>query len=149
MQYGTTDARPETYYALSPAEVLVRLEVSVSSGLTNVEAGRRLERYGPNTVVVHRRLPAARMLLHQLQSVVVYLLTAAAVLAFYFREWQEGSAISVVLALNTLIGFVTELKASRSIEALRRLGTRSARVRRDGYVSMIPAEKMVPGDIIL
>jgi Ca2+-transporting ATPase len=77
------------------------------------------------------------------------LLSAAAVLAFYFREWEEGSAITVVLALNTLIGFVTELKAARSIEALRRLGTHSARVRRGGHVSMIPAEKMVPGEIVL
>jgi Ca2+-transporting ATPase len=128
--------------------VLARLEVSVSSGLSEIEAGRRLKRHGPNAIVAQRRVSAVRVLLHQLQSVVVYLLSAAAVLAFYFREWQEGSAILVVLALNTLIGFATELKASRSIEALRTLGTRSARVRRDGRVSMIPAEKMVPGDIV-
>jgi len=139
MQYGTADAQPEAYHALPRAEVLVRLGVSVSSGLMDVEAGRRLKRYGPNTIVVHRRVRAVRVLLHQFQSVVVYLLSAAAVLAFCFRDWEEGSAILVVLALNTLIGFVTELKASRSIEALRRLGTRSARVRRDGYVSMISA----------
>ena len=103
-------------------------------GLTDAEAGRRLKRYGPNTIVVHRTVPAFRVLLHQFQSAVVYLLSAAAVLAFYFREWEEGSAIAVVLALNTLIGFVTELRAARSIEALRTLGTRSARVRRDGHV---------------
>src|SRR6516225_5149420 len=149
MQYGTTDARCEPHHALPRAEVLARFEVSVSSGLTDAEAGRRLERYGPNTIVVHRTVPAFRVLLHQFQSAVVYLLSAAAALALYFREWEEASAITVVLALNTLIGFVTELKAARSIEALRRLGTRSARVRRDGQVSMIPAEKMVPGDIIL
>ncbi len=149
MQYGTTDARCEPHHALPHAEVLVRFEVSVSSGLTDAEAGRRLKRYGPNTIVVHRTVPAFRVLLHQFQSAVVYLLSAAAALAFYFREWEEASAIAVVLALNTLIGFVTELKAARSIEALRTLGTRSARVRRDGHVSMIPAEKMVPGDIVL
>jgi Ca2+-transporting ATPase len=99
--------------------------------------------------VVHRRIPAFRVLLHQFQSAVVYLLSAAAILAFYFGEWEEGSAISVVLALNTLIGFVTELKAARSIEALRTLGTRSARVRRDGHVFPISGEKIVPGDIVL
>jgi len=149
MQYGTTDARCEPHHALPRAEVLARFEVSVSSGLTDAEAGLRLKRYGPNTIVVHRTVSAFRVLLHQFQSVVVYLLSAAAALAFYFRQWEEASAITVVLALNTLIGFVTELKAARSIEALRTLGTRSARVRRNGYVFMIPAEKMVPGDIVL
>ena len=149
MQYGTTDARREPHHALPRAEVLARFEVSVSSGLTDAEAGGRLKRCGPNTIVAHRTVPAFRVLLHQFQSAVVYLLCAAAILAFYFREWEQGSAITVVLALNTLIGFVTELKAARSIELLRTLGTRSARVRRDGHVSLIPAEKMVPGDVVL
>src|SRR6516165_3327267 len=142
MQYGTTDARCEPHHALPRAEVLLRFEVSVSSGLTDAEAGRRLKKYGPNTLVVHRKVPALRVLLHQFQSAVVYLLSAAAILAFYFGKCEEGGAISVVLALNTLIGFVTELKAARSIEALRTFGTRSARVRRDGHVFPIPGEKI-------
>ena len=79
----------------------------------------------------------------------VYLLAAAAALAFYFGELEEGSAIAAVLAVNALIGFVTELKAARSIEALRGLGSRSARVRRDGHTRLIPADEMVPGDIVL
>ncbi|MCR4281672.1 MAG: cation-transporting P-type ATPase, partial [Bauldia sp.] len=51
--------------------------------------------------------------------------------------------------VNALIGFLTEIKAARSIEALRSLGTRSARVRRDGHTRMIPAEQLVPGDVVL
>ena len=54
-----------------------------------------------------------------------------------------------MLALNALIGFVTEMKAVRSIEALRALGTRSARVCRGGRTRPIPAERLVPGDIVL
>lgn len=79
----------------------------------------------------------------------VYLLSAAAALAFYFGELEEGGAIAAVLALNGLIGFLTELKAARSIEVLRALATRSARVRRNGHVRLIPAEEMVPGDIVV
>ena len=52
------------------------------------------------------------------QSLVVGLLAVAAGLAFYFGEWEEGGAIVGVLVINTLIGFVTEIKAVRSIEAL-------------------------------
>ncbi len=89
------------------------------------------------------------MLLHQFKSPVVYLLATAAALALYFGEAEEGIAITAVLALNALIGFLTEIKAARSIEALRALGTRSARVRRDGHTRPVPAEQLVPGDIVL
>jgi P-type Ca2+ transporter type 2C len=149
VQHETTNSSRSPHHALPRAEVLARFDVSVSSGLTDEEAGRRLKTHGPNTIVVHRKVPAFHVLLHQFQSPVVYLLTAAAVLAFYFREWEEGSAIAVVLALNALIGFVTELRAARSIEALRALGTQSIRVRRYGHIRSIPAEKLVPGDIVL
>ena len=54
-----------------------------------------------------------------------------------------------MLVINTLIGFFTELRAVRSMEALRKLGTRSSRVRRDGKLKTIAAEIVVPGDIVL
>ncbi len=85
---------------------------------------------------------------HQFMSPVVYLLATAAGLAFAFGELEEGSAIAAVLAVNALIGFLTELKAARSIEALRALGTRSVRVRRDGHTRLVAAEELVPGDIV-
>jgi P-type Ca2+ transporter type 2C len=143
------DTSRDSYHALTAAEVLALLGVSGVTGLTDEEARGRLKRYGPNTIVSRGKVSVFRVLVHQFQNPVVYLLAAAAVLAFYFGEWQEGSAIAVVLALNALIGFLTELKAARSIEALRALGSRSARVRRDGHLRLIPAEQMVPGDIVV
>jgi Ca2+-transporting ATPase len=125
------------------------LEVAPVAGLNEHEIQRRLASHGPNTIISRRRANALVLLRHQFQSPVVYLLSVAAALAFYFGELEEGSAIVAVLAVNALIGFLTELKAARSIEALRALGTRSARVRRDGLVRLIPAENMVPGDIVV
>jgi len=125
------------------------LGVSGATGLTDEEARARLNSYGPNTIVSRRKVSAIRVLLRQFQSPVVYLLAAASALAFSFQEWEESGAIAIVLALNALIGFLTELKAARSIEALRTLGSRSARVRRDGHVRLIAAEQMVPGDIVV
>jgi Ca2+-transporting ATPase len=136
-------------HALPAADVLAGLGVSVATGLADTEARARLARHGPNTIISRRKTSAFRVLLHQFRSPVVYLLSAAAVLAFSFGEWEEGAAIAVVLALNALIGFVTELRATRSIEALHALGVRSARVRRDGRVRLVQAEQIVPGDIIL
>ena len=89
------------------------------------------------------------MALHQFRSPVVYLLAAAALLAALFGQWKETVAIAAVLTVNALIGFMTEIKAARSIEGLRRLGTRSARVRRAGHTRIVAADELVPGDVVL
>ena len=140
---------PESPHALPLAELLRQLRVSSSDGLSDDEVDRRRRRFGPNTITSLRAASAMRLLLHQFKSPVVYLLGSAAGLALYFGELEECSAIVAVLAINALIGFVTELKAARSIEALRSLGSRSARVRREGRVRLVPAEELVPGDIVV
>jgi Ca2+-transporting ATPase len=140
---------PDTPHALPVADALARLGVSIAGGLSEDEVKRRRAAFGPNTIAARRKTSTLALLLHQFQSAVVYLLSAAAALAFYFRQLEEGGAIVAVLAVNALIGFLTELKAARSIEALRALGTRSARVRRDGHVRLILAEETVPGDIVM
>jgi Ca2+-transporting ATPase len=136
-------------HALPVVDVLKALAVSVNSGLGKDEAGRRLQNYGPNVIVGRQRVGPFAIFVHQFQSLVVALLAVAAGLAFYFREWEEGGAIAGVLALNALIGFITEFKAVRSIEALRALGTHSVRVRRDGHTQPIAAERLVPGDVVV
>ena len=79
----------------------------------------------------------------------VWLLAAAAAVAALFGEWTEAIAILLVLAINTRSASATELRAVRSMEALRKLGSRSSRVLRDGKLKILPAEQVVPGDIVL
>ncbi len=136
-------------HSLPASDVLGALQVDPSRGLAEHEVAARRARFGPNAIAVRKRIGALSVFLHQLQSPVVYLLSAAAALAFWFGEIEEGAAIVAVLALNTLIGFFTEIRAARSIEALRSLGRRSARVRRDGHVRVLAAEDLVPGDLVL
>jgi Ca2+-transporting ATPase len=140
---------PESPHAIPVPELLTTLRVAEADGLSDNEVRRRRKHFGPNTITARRAASALRLLLHQFTSPVVYLLGAAAALAFYFGELEEGGAIVAVLAINALIGFVTELKAARSIEALRALGGRTARVRRESRVRLVPAEELVPGDIVL
>ncbi len=136
-------------HSLSATEVLVALNVSLASGLSEHEAERRLSAYGENTISSRPKAGLVSILLHQFRSLVVALLAIAATIALYFREWEEGAAIVGVLIINTAIGFVTEIKAIRSIEAIRALGRRSARVLRGGKTQLIEAERLVPGDIVL
>ena len=142
-------ALPENAHCLTGADVLETLGVSAAIGLSDHGVAESRERHGGNTIETHKKVRPLIVLLHQVKSPVVYLLGAAALLALYFGEWSQGAAILVVLALNSAIGFGTEIKAARSIEALRTLGTRSARVRRNGQVRIVPAEDLVVGDIVL
>ena len=148
-QTNNSGILPEAPHALTPAATLAALEVSAACGLFENDVQRRGAVHGPNTIVSRRKVSALMVFAHQFVSPVVFLLAGAAGLAFAFGELEEGAAIVAVLAVNALIGFVTELKAARSIEALRALGGRSARVRRDGHTRLIAAEELVPGDIVL
>ncbi|WP_236961033.1 cation-translocating P-type ATPase [Methylobacterium durans] len=139
----------ELVHALPTEDVPRRLGTSLHAGLTDAEARQRLAPVGPNVIARKEQTGALALLLHQLASPVVYLLAAACALSLYFGDWQEAVAVFAVLAVNTGLGFFTELRAARSVEGLRALGTRSARVRRDGHRRVLAAEDLVPGDIVL
>jgi len=139
----------EGAHSLQAGDVLEGLGVSAESGLSQEEAIRRRAVSGANAIVSKRKTSTLAILLHQISSPVIYLLAGAAALAFHAGETEEGAAIVAVLALNMIIGMLTEWKAARSIEALRALTPHTARVRRDGSVQMIPARDVVPGDIII
>jgi Ca2+-transporting ATPase len=148
-QTKTSPGDESLAYALPAQDVLAQANVSLASGLSEREAASRLERYGSNKLITHPERTALSIFLDQFRSPVVWLLGAAAGIAALFGQWAEAVAILVVLAINTLIGFVTELRAIRSMEALRKLGSRASRVRRDGKLKVVAAEQVVPGDIIL
>ncbi|WP_241559907.1 cation-translocating P-type ATPase [Solirhodobacter olei] len=142
-----TDTCPP--YAREARDVLDLQGVDATRGLSEDEAEIRRARFGPNNVAARERVGLLALILNQFKSPVVALLAGAALIAGWFGELEEALAIGVVLGLNTAIGFFTELRAVRSIEALRRLEAQTARVRRDGHERVIPAERLVPGDILL
>ncbi|HEY4572369.1 MAG TPA: HAD-IC family P-type ATPase, partial [Thermoanaerobaculia bacterium] len=146
MDFSTPPPHP---WALPPADLADALGVHPTEGLSEAEAARRLAIVGPNRLREARPASAWTILLRQVQSLVTVLLVAATAASFVFREWAEGIAIAAVILLNVGIGFATELKAVRSMEALRRLGTSSTRVRRDGTVREVPAEDLAPGDVAI
>jgi len=136
-------------YALPPETVLQQEQVNLAYGLSEHEADLRLKRHGPNMLMAHRQRNALSILADQLKSPVVWLLSAAAVVAALFGQWTESIAILLVLAINTLIGFLTEIRAVRSMESLRKLSSRSSRVRRGGKLKALPADKIVLGDVVV
>lgn len=133
-----------------PAEHVFRAQnVDIAHGLDKPEAVARLARFGPNQLRETRRRSPLRILVAQFLNLMMLLLAIAALLAFFLVDVADGIAIVAVIALNVSIGFVTELKAERSMAALYRLGQVSARVRRSGKVLELSAAELVPGDVVV
>lgn len=133
----------------SEGEVLDYYGVEKGEGLEKEEVERRLSRFGPNKLKEAEGRSSWTVLVDQFKSLLVGLLMVATVVSFLFGKWMEGSAISVVLIINAVIGYVTEIRAVRSMEALRELRKIDVTVRRAGDVKKILAEELVPGDIVV
>lgn len=135
-------------WSLAVPDVLAAAGVT-EAGLDEREAVARLQDVGPNRLREVRRVRALVVLLGQFKSLIIVLLVAAAVLSIAVGDLLEGAAIAVTIALTITLGFLTELRAVRSMEALRKLGSVRARVRRDGVERAVDAVELVPGDIVL
>ncbi|GAB6875853.1 hypothetical protein JCM13210_05790 [Thermaerobacter litoralis] len=117
--------------------------------MTAAEATRRLRRHGPNRLRQGRRDPLWRKLAVQFQDVLVLVLVGAAALSAALGEQADAITILVIVVINALLGFLHEHKAEQALEALKALAAPQARVVRDGHRQVVPAEELVPGDLIL
>ena len=136
-------------HAKTVDEVVSALDTDLKSGLGATAVQLSRQRHGPNRLRQWEKASALKILLHQFRSFIVWLLAAAAALSFALGDLPEGIAIVVVLAINGAIGFFTELRAARSMEALLSIAQVRARVRRDGRERQVDAEDLVPGDVVI
>ena len=134
--------------ALPPDQVYDALGTS-PNGLTTEEARARLERYGPNVIQEAKKRPLIYSLLSNFTNVMALLLWAAAALALIGGLPQLAIAILAVIVINAAFSFWQEFKAEKAVEALRKLLPNFARVIRDGQEQRIPAEELVPGDVLV
>jgi len=136
-------------YAANAAVVAQALGVDPACGLSSAEADERRKHFGANALQTIRPRSPWRILLQQFASLIIGLLAAAAFIAWVTGDSVEALAIVVVLVINALVGFVTEWRAERALDALRRQARASARVRRDGHEMKVDAADLVPGDVII
>jgi Ca2+-transporting ATPase len=142
-------ARAAGAHALDPSALARELDADLEHGLTAAEAADRLERFGRNHPQTRRRPPYARLAARQLRDPLVALLVAATGVSIAIGQTVEGAAIAAVLVLNGVLGFWQELAAERAIHALGRTFTQSAVALRDGVERELPAEEVVPGDVLV
>ncbi len=138
-----------SWHSRSLEDTASGLNADVAKGLTGTDAASRLARHGPNTLGEGKQRSAFAIFFHQFINLIVALLIAAGGVALALGETIEAVAILVVIVLNAFIGFVTEWKAARALEGLQKQSVSVARVLRDGEESQIPADELVPGDVML
>lgn len=142
-----TRAPTAAAHAEDPDVVLARLGSS-PNGLTSSEATKRLTEYGPNRLAEGKPRPALLRLIGHFNNVLIYILLGAAVIKAVYRDWLDFWVIAIVAVVTALIGFIQEGQAERALAGIRNLLSLTAHVRRDGSWVEVPAETLVPGDIV-
>ncbi len=137
-----------SWYQLDVKETFQELRTS-EEGLTDAQVKERLAQYGPNIFAQEEKLRRLKILLHQFQSPLIYILIIAGIVTFLLREYIDTGVIMAVVILNAIIGYIQEFKAEESMRALKKMVLPKARVVREGKEKEITGEQLVPGDIVV
>jgi Ca2+-transporting ATPase len=139
----------QTWHALPVQDVAAHLKANTRTGLTEAESREHLTRYGPNRLTEEKREPFWKEFLEELREPMVLLLLVTGVLYAIWGELSDAVTIFlVILTLNT-IEVVNEQRAKKAISALRKLAEPTSAILRAGQTVEVPAEQIVPGDVIL
>ena len=121
---------------------------SSEAGLSDQEVAQRLADLGENRLPEEKQDSALKRFLLQFNNALIYVLLAATVLTAVLQHWLDTFVIIGVVIINALIGYVQEDKAKKALEGIKHMLAPKASVIRDGKRSEIPAEELVPGDIV-
>ena len=137
------------WYQRSAEEVEKALGTSGERGLTPWEHDHRLEENGPNTLKKEKKQAKTVIFLRQFADFMVIVLMAAAVVSAFLGETADALMIVAIIVLNSVLGFVQEYKAERSLEALKKITEDEARVIIGGRLAVKKAAELVVGDVVL
>jgi Ca2+-transporting ATPase len=138
----------EHWHQLDIPTLLHHFAVDPATGLSTPEVQARLERHGANELRERPPKSPWLMLGEQFTSTTILVLIAAAIITALMHNLDDTIAILAIVIFNALIGFSQEYKAGKAFAALRKMAVPQARVWRDGEWSQIPAQALVPGDVI-
>ncbi len=137
------------WHNLSYKEALERLRSDAEKGLSGQEAAIRQKSAGKNKLPEEKPLPQVKIFLEQFASPLIYILVFAGAVTLFLREYTDAIVIFAAVFLNAIVGYVQESKSSKALRALKKVLSLKAVVVRDGMEREIPADELVPGDIIL
>lgn len=138
-------------------EVEEKFGVDPNIGLSEEEAGKRLEKYGLNKLIEAKKETVLQMFLGEFKDPLVLILLVAAVIDAILAivqgnemsDWAEVIVILAIVILNAVIGTVQEAKAAQSLEALKKMSSPSCTVRRSGKLKTVKATDVALGDVVI
>ena len=142
-----TPSEDPAWHAQSPQAMWQQID-SQASGLSHVEAKRRLAEHGANSLPAPRRVGPLRRFLGQFNNLLIYVLLASAAITLWLGDTLDTAVILGVVAINAVIGFIQEGKAERALEAVSAMLASRATVMREGQRHEIDAAELVPGDVV-
>lgn len=119
------------------------------NGLSDKEARKKLLEHGPNILAEKEKISPLKLFFSQFTDVMVLILLASTAISAFMGEITEAITIIAIVLMNSILGFVQEYRTEKTMEALKSLAAPAARVLRDGKQASIPAEQIVPGDVII
>lgn len=137
------------WYSLEPQQAVKELNADLEKGLSEQEAQSRLETYGPNALKEAPPRSVLAMFIDQLKEVLVLILIGAAVISGILGEWVDTIVILIIVVLNAVLGVFQENKAEQALRALKEMTRAMVKVLRDGKVTQVSVDTIVPGDIVL
>jgi len=136
------------WHALTADQVLRTLETDLN-GLSEEEAARRLEVYGPNELREEKRKSKLEIFINQFKNILILILLIATGLSILIGELLDAVLIVSIVLASAILGTFQEYRAERAIETLRKLTSPEATVLRSGREVKVPARSIVPGDVLL
>jgi len=148
-----------SWHAMTPEACIEELKVVENirrTGLTSAQAAARLEEYGPNQLSEKRKVTLLEKIWHQVNNVLVAILVFVAAISLVraitddpVTNGIQVGIIAGVIIINTCIGIIQEGSAEKAAEALKAMLSSDAIVVRDGTEVKVPAQEIVPGDVVM
>ncbi len=144
---GTSGVIP--WHTLSVQDALAKASVDAAAGLTSTEAAARLQQYGPNKFAEAKPEPRWRVFLRQYADPMQIVLLLAGIFSIWpVQQTSTGVMLIVLTLLNAYMGLSQEGKAAAAVAALQQMMIIKSKVLRDGQIAELPADQLVPGDIV-
>ena len=136
------------FHLLPISEIRILFKTS-GYGLHTAEVEELQKLYGKNELIKKKRFSMIVLLLHQFKDVMVIILLLASLISLVVGDLKDAIVILIIVLLNAIIGFVQEYRGEKAIEALKKMSTYTATVRRGGNLVQLSASDLVPGDMVI
>lgn len=118
-------------------------------GLSEKQILKRKEEFGDNALPEKEQGSPLFLFLSQFNNSLVYILFFVLIISLLFKEFLDAILIGIVVIANSILGFIQEYKAQKTLQALRKIIKPKTTVIREGKQKTIEAKDLVPGDIVL